>query len=86
MCKAVDDLDLDFFQGEVCAFLGHNGCGKTTTLNMITGVVQPDDGVCRVAGTSTRSSGGLGFIRSITGAFSCHIGSYHKVVLLLTHL
>ncbi len=29
---AVDDLSLDFYEGQITSFLGHNGAGKTTTV------------------------------------------------------
>lgn len=67
--QAVDNLSLNFYSNEVCAFLGHNGCGKTTTINMLTGVVRPDAGTCTVDGASVLTDKGLAYIRSITGAF-----------------
>ena len=42
---AVDDLSFTVDRGEVVGFLGPNGAGKTTTMRMITGTLQPDDGV-----------------------------------------
>lgn len=42
--QAVDDLRLTVQQGNVYGILGPNGSGKTTTLAMILGVVQPDAG------------------------------------------
>ena len=50
--KAVDDLNIDFFSNEVCAFLGHNGSGKTTSLSMITGIVRPERGEITVNGVN----------------------------------
>lgn len=34
---AVDDLSLDLFKDEIFCFLGHNGAGKTTSLNVLIG-------------------------------------------------
>ena len=42
---AVDDLSFTVDRGEVVGFLGPNGAGKTTTMRMITGTLQPDEGV-----------------------------------------
>ena len=42
---AVDDLSFTVDRGEVVGFLGPNGAGKTTTMRMITGTLQPDQGV-----------------------------------------
>jgi len=41
---AVDDLNLQFAGGEFFTLLGPSGCGKTTTLRMIAGFEQPDEG------------------------------------------
>jgi ABC-2 type transport system ATP-binding protein len=48
--KAVSDLSLDVYAGEVFAFLGPNGAGKTTTLKLTTGLLRPDTGCVTVCG------------------------------------
>jgi iron(III) transport system ATP-binding protein len=45
---AVDRLDLGIAQGECLAMLGPSGCGKTTTLRMVAGFEDLDDGEIRV--------------------------------------
>lgn len=47
---AVRDLDLVSGPGEIHGLLGPNGSGKTTTLRCVSGVLQPDEGVIRIAG------------------------------------
>ena len=42
---AVDDLSLEIERGSFFALLGPSGCGKTTTLRMIGGFEEPDEGV-----------------------------------------
>lgn len=42
--KAVDQLSLDICQGEVVTLLGPSGCGKTTTMRMVAGLEDPDEG------------------------------------------
>jgi len=41
---AVDDLHLNVAKGELLALLGHNGAGKTTSLKMLVGLLQPSEG------------------------------------------
>jgi osmoprotectant transport system ATP-binding protein len=41
---AVDALDLDVDDGDVCMLVGPSGCGKTTTLKMINRLVEPTSG------------------------------------------
>jgi ABC-2 type transport system ATP-binding protein len=47
---AVDRLTLDVNAGEVFAFLGPNGSGKTTTIRMLCGIISPTSGEGRVLG------------------------------------
>src|SRR2546428_6655421 len=47
---AVDRLALDVKAGEVFAFLGPNGSGKTTTIRMLCGIISPTSGHGRVLG------------------------------------
>ena len=42
--KAVDNLNLEVYKGEIFGFLGPNGAGKTTSINMMCGLLQPDSG------------------------------------------
>ena len=45
---AVDRLDLQIAKGECVAMLGPSGCGKTTTLRMVAGFDDLDEGEIRV--------------------------------------
>jgi ABC-type Fe3+/spermidine/putrescine transport system ATPase subunit len=47
---AVDNLDLTIARGSFTTLLGPSGCGKTTTLRMLAGFYEPDDGDIFIAG------------------------------------
>ena len=47
---AVDDLSLQVERGEIFGLLGPNGSGKTTIINMISGLSRPSSGAVRVLG------------------------------------
>lgn len=48
--KAVDGLSFKVKEGELFAFLGVNGAGKSTTINIISGVLRKDSGTVKVCG------------------------------------
>jgi branched-chain amino acid transport system ATP-binding protein len=47
---AVNDLGFDVGHGEIMGLLGPNGSGKTTALNLMSGVLRPDAGIIRLLG------------------------------------
>jgi NitT/TauT family transport system ATP-binding protein len=47
---ALDRLSLDVAQGQFCCLVGASGCGKTTLLNLIAGLDQPQNGTITVNG------------------------------------
>ena len=47
---AVDALDIQVHPGEFLSLLGPSGCGKTTTLRMLAGFEEPDEGEIRISG------------------------------------
>ncbi len=47
---AVNDLSFALYPGDSFALIGRNGCGKTTTLNMLNGTLKPDAGKIIVDG------------------------------------
>ena len=51
---ALNAVDLAIGEGEFFSLLGPSGCGKTTTLNIIGGFVQPDEGDVLIGGRSVR--------------------------------
>ncbi len=48
--KALDQVRLDLYPGQVTALVGENGAGKSTTVKILTGIYQPDGGTIRIAG------------------------------------
>ncbi len=47
---AVDHVSFDIERGEIFGFLGSNGCGKTTTMKMLTGLLPPTEGEATLFG------------------------------------
>ena len=65
------NVDLDVYEGEILAILGENGCGKTTLMNMISGIYFPDEGKIYKNGEEV-------VIRSPKDAFDLKIGMIHQ--------
>lgn len=55
--EAVHELSLAVPQGSVCALLGANGAGKSTTIKMLMNLLPPTAGSARVLGVDTRKLG-----------------------------
>ncbi|CAL80703.1 putative ABC transporter (protein fusion consisting of two ATP-binding domains and permease) [Bradyrhizobium sp. ORS 278] len=49
---AVDDVSFQIRKGEIFGFVGSNGCGKTTTMKMLTGLLPPTSGEALIFGRS----------------------------------
>lgn len=52
--KAVDDLSLDVYAGDIYGFIGQNGAGKTTTLRSVTGILEFEEGEIFIDGKSVK--------------------------------
>ena len=48
--KVICDISLKLRRGEVLGLLGHNGAGKSTTLQLLTGALLPDSGQIEICG------------------------------------
>ncbi|MDD3089218.1 MAG: ATP-binding cassette domain-containing protein, partial [Candidatus Omnitrophica bacterium] len=52
---AVDHVTLSIERGEIFGFLGSNGCGKSTTMKMLTGLLPPTEGTATLFGQSVEA-------------------------------
>ncbi|AAT86590.1 sugar ABC transporter ATP-binding protein [Streptococcus pyogenes JRS4] len=48
--EAVKDLSFEVPKGQILGFIGANGAGKSTTIKMLTGILKPTSGYCRING------------------------------------
>ncbi|HJV45579.1 MAG TPA: ATP-binding cassette domain-containing protein [Bacillota bacterium] len=48
--RAVDEISFHVKKGEMVGYIGENGAGKSTTIKMLTGILQPTSGFIRVNG------------------------------------
>ena len=44
------DINLDLYKGEILSVLGENGSGKTTAMNVVSGLYSPDEGCIYING------------------------------------
>jgi ABC-2 type transport system ATP-binding protein len=75
--RAVDNLSLEIPSGIVFGFLGPNGSGKTTTIRLLLGLLEPTEGRAEVFGFDTRTQSAQ--IREQTGALLEHTGLYERL-------
>jgi ribosome-dependent ATPase len=86
---AVDHVTLSIERGEIFGFLGSNGCGKSTTMKMLTGLLPPTEGTATLFGSSVEAGSmevrkNLGYM---TQAFSLYGElSVHKNLILHARL
>lgn len=52
--KALSDVTLDIYKGEIFGFIGPDGSGKTTLIRMAMGILNPDSGECSLLGSKDR--------------------------------
>lgn len=75
--RAVDGLSLEVPAGIVFGFLGPNGSGKTTTIRLLLGLLEPSAGQAGVLGFDTRTQADA--IRQLAGALLEHSGLYERL-------
>jgi len=71
---AVDHVDFKIRRGEIFGFLGSNGCGKTTTMKMLTGLLPPTEGKALLFGSPMNANdmGTRSRVGFMTQAFSLY--------------
>jgi len=75
--KAVDRLTLEVQRGTVFGFLGPNGSGKTTTIRLLLGLLDADEGGARILGLDIREQPDE--VRARSGALLEHHGLYERL-------
>ncbi len=76
---AVNHVSFDVKAGEVLGYLGPNGSGKTTTIRMLLGLLQPSDGNARVLGFNIRTQAEA--IRPLVGYMSQKFALYDELTM-----
>ena len=64
-------------QGEVYGFLGPNGAGKTTTVKLLTGMLAPSEGECRVLGLNPAETPEK--VHALSGVVTEHAQMYNNM-------
>src|SRR5579863_3092575 len=75
--RAIDHLSLSIRQGEIFGLLGPNGSGKTTTINMISGLSTPTSGEVHVLGHDVRKNARQ--VRQILGSVPQETALYEEL-------
>ncbi len=58
--RALNEMELDIYEGEIVALIGPNGAGKTTFFNCVTGIYVPNEGSVDIARSATEKESLIG--------------------------
>jgi ABC-2 type transport system ATP-binding protein len=75
--KAVDELDLEVYEGETFGLLGPNGAGKTTTVRLLNCIIKPTKGTASVNGHDILKEENK--VKQVTGLLAESPGLYEKL-------
>ena len=74
--KVLDDISFEIKKGEAVGLVGHNGCGKSTTLKLLTRIMYPDSGTIEMSGrVSSLLELGAGFHPDMSGRENIYINA-----------
>jgi len=69
-------ISFDVRKGEAIGLIGHNGCGKSTTLKLLTKIIYPDSGTIEISGrVSSLLELGAGFHPDMSGRDNIYINA-----------
>ncbi len=77
--RALNDVSLELYPGEVTALIGENGAGKSTLVKILTGIYQPDAGTIAIAEKPLA-------LASAYAAFEAGITAIHQETVLFDEL
>ncbi|MDC4232508.1 sugar ABC transporter ATP-binding protein [Actinomyces sp. B33] len=77
--RALDGVDLFVSPGEIVGLLGENGAGKSTLMNVLGGIISPDEGVIKIDDQEVT-------IQSVTDATELGIAFVHQELALEPYL
>jgi rhamnose transport system ATP-binding protein len=77
--RALHDVSLDLYPGQVTALIGENGAGKSTLVKILTGIYQPDEGEILINGKAVH-------LGSAHRAFAAGITAIHQETVLFDEL
>jgi len=75
--RAVDELDLEVYEGETFGLLGPNGAGKTTTVRLLNCIIKPTSGTAAVNGYDILKDERE--VKRVTGLLAESPGLYEKL-------
>ncbi len=75
--KAVNELDLEVYEGETFGLLGPNGAGKTTTIRLLNCIIKPTSGTANVNGYNILKQETE--VKKVTGLLAESPGLYEKL-------
>ena len=74
--NVINGISFEVKRGEAVGLVGHNGCGKSTTLKMLTRIMYPDSGTISIKGrVSSLLELGAGFHPDMSGRENIYINA-----------